>query len=75
VKAALLDAMIENGQGLAIGADEWLAVAAHTDVPPNPLLPGDTVDNSTWILRIRGSDLNAFRAGTLTADEAEVVEQ
>ena len=70
VKAALVDAMIENSLPLMLGADEWLTVAARDNAPRDPLFPGDTVDFSTWIFRIKGSDLEAFRAGRITLDEA-----
>ena len=72
VKTALINAMLENSQGLAIGADEWLVIAARDDAPRSPLLLGDTIDFSTWIMRVRGSDLAAFRAGTLTLADARM---
>jgi hypothetical protein len=70
VKAALIDAMIENSGPLTLGADEWLTVAARDNVPRDPLIPGDTADFSTIIFRLKGSDLAAFRAGRLTLEEA-----
>jgi hypothetical protein len=69
VKAALMDAMIENSGPLALGPDEWLTVAARDNVPRDPLVPGDTADFSTIIFRLKGSDLAAFRAGRLTLEE------
>jgi hypothetical protein len=70
IKAALIDAMIENSGPLVIGPDEWLTVAARDNVPRDPLVPGDTADFSTLIFRLRGSDLAAFRAGKMTLEEA-----
>ena len=70
VKAALISAMLENSQGLAIGPAEWLTIAARDDEPRNPLLVGNTIDFSTWIIRVKGSDLAALRAGTITLEEA-----
>jgi hypothetical protein len=70
VKAALIDAMIENSGPLILGNDEWLTVAARDNVPRDPLIPGDLADFSTIIIRLRGSDLTAFRAGRLTLEEA-----
>jgi hypothetical protein len=70
VKAALIDAMIENSGPLVLGADEWLTVAARDSAPGNALVPGDQ-DVVTLILRIRGSDLNAFRAGRLTLEQVK----
>jgi len=70
VKAALIDAMIENSGALALAPEEWLTVAARDNVPRDPLVPSDTADFSTVIFRVKGSDLAAFRAGRLTLDEA-----
>lgn len=70
VKAALIDAMIENSGPLGLGADEWLTVAARDNVPRDPLAPGDMADFSTIIFRVKSSDLAAFRAGRLTLEEA-----
>ena len=70
VKAALIDAMIENSGPLALGTEEWLTVAARDNVPRDPLSPGDTSDFSTIIFRVKGSDLAAFRAGRMTLEEA-----
>lgn len=70
VKAALVDAMIENSGPMAIGADEWLTVAARDNVPRDPLIPTDAADTRTIIFRIKGSDLAAFRAGKIVLEEA-----
>ena len=70
VKGALVDAMLENSGPLAVGVDEWLVVAARDSEPGNRLVPGDAYDTTTWVLRVKGADLAAFRAGRLTLDEA-----
>lgn len=70
VKAALVDAMLENSAPLGVGEDEWLVVAARDSEPGNRLVPGDAYDTTTWVLRVRGADLAAFRAGRLTLEEA-----
>jgi hypothetical protein len=70
VKEALIDAMIENSGSLTLGPDEWLTVAARDNLPRDPLMPGDTVDFSTVIFKMKGSDLTAFRSGRLTIEEA-----
>jgi hypothetical protein len=69
VKAALIDAMIEQSGALTLGADEWLAVAARDSAPGTPLV-GER-DGITVILRLKGSDLSAFRAGTLTLEQVK----
>jgi hypothetical protein len=70
VKEALLDAMIESSGPLNLGADEWLTVAARDNVPRDPLVPGDSNELNTVIFKVRGSDLAAFRAGTITLEQA-----
>ena len=66
VRASLIDAMIENSGALVLGADEWLTVAARDNAPTDPLMPGDQM---TVVLRVKGSDIHAFRAGTLTLEQ------
>ena len=66
VRASLIDAMIQNSGALVLGADEWLTVAARDNAPTDPSMPGDQV---TLVLRVRGSDIHAFRAGTLTLEQ------
>ena len=70
VKAALVEAMLESSGSLSLGAEEWLTVAASDNAPRDPLVPGDTVDFSTWVFRVKGSDLAAFRAGRISIDDA-----
>ena len=64
-----MDAMLEYTLPLGIRADEWLTVAArrHDDRPL--IAPADT-DARSVVIRIKGGDLMAFRAGQLTKDEA-----
>ena len=70
VKAALIDAMLENSGPLAVAPEEWLTIAARDSEPGNRLVPGDSYDTTTWVLRVKGTDLAAFRAGRLSIDEA-----
>jgi len=70
VKDALIQAMLEQGPTLALGPDEWLTVAARDDEPRDPLRPGDAVDLSTWMIRVKGSDLAAIRSNTLSVEDA-----
>lgn len=69
VKNQIMDAMLEYSVPLGIRADEWLTVAArrHDDRPL--IAPADT-DARSVVIRIKGGDLMAFRAGQLTKDEA-----
>jgi hypothetical protein len=68
VKASLIDAMIENSGTLVLEGNEWLTVAARDNAPSDPFMPGGQ-DAKTLVIRIKGDDLDAFRAGRLTLDE------
>src|SRR5687768_9040279 len=71
VKAAVVDAMIENSGLLMLGDNDWLTVAARDNAPSAPFLSGDP-NVITLVLRVRGSDLSAFRAGRLTLEQVRV---
>ena len=64
VKTALIDAMIDYGTTVPIADDQWLTIAARDN--EDARLGGDPYDVSTIILRIRGSDLAAYRAGRVS---------
>ena len=65
----LVNAMLDYGHQLGLGADEWLTVAARSS--QGALVAEAVFDDSvTIMLRIKGADLAAFRAGQLTRDEA-----
>lgn len=68
VKRALVNAMLENSNALGIRPDEWLTVAARD--ASGRLTPGQIYDGMTVMLRLRGSDLAAFRTGQITREEA-----
>jgi hypothetical protein len=68
VKASLINAMIENSGALVLDADEWLTVAARDNAPSDPFMPGGQ-DAMTLVIRIKGDDLNGFRAGRLTLEQ------
>lgn len=68
VKATVIDAMIENSGSLVLGDEEWLTVAARDNAPTAPFITGDP-DVVTLVLRVKGSDLNAFRARRLTLEQ------
>jgi hypothetical protein len=70
VVTALVDAMLEHGWTVGVGGDEWLTVAARDNEHRDRLSPGDSYDLMTIVLRVKGSDLAAFRADRLTRDEA-----
>jgi hypothetical protein len=68
IREALIDAMLEHSRSLAIGANEWLTVAARRSTE-RPHLGIDT-DAGTVVLSVKGSDLTAFLGGQLTPEEA-----
>jgi hypothetical protein len=68
VKAAVIDAMIEHSGSLVLGDNEWLTVAARDNAPTEPFVSGDP-DVVTLVLRVKGSDLSALRAGRLTLEQ------
>ena len=68
VKAAVIDAMIEHSGPLGLGENEWLTVAARDNAPTAQFISSDP-DVVTLVLRVKGSDLSAFRAGRLTLGE------
>ncbi len=72
VKEALMEAMIENSGPISLGPEEYLAVAARDNARTDRLtVPGDAAsDLHTIMLRIKGSDLAAFREGRITLEDA-----
>jgi hypothetical protein len=79
VKAALVDALLKNGQAFSIRPDESLTIVARDGEPSNPQIPGDSIDSSIWVMSVKGSVLSAFQKQTITLEEArrlvEVTEQ
>jgi hypothetical protein len=67
IKAALIDAMLEHSRGMDLQADEWLTVAAYRG--ESPLGPGEIVNSSTLVLRIKGSDLALYDTDRSHKDE------
>ena len=70
VTSALVDAMVDYSMPMNIPADQWLTVAARDDEGRNGLAQQDPLEEFvTWIYRIKGSDLQAYRAGQINRDE------
>ena len=70
VISALKNAMLDHSGPIGLGPDEWLTVAAHDNEHRTRLAPGDRYDLLTIVLRVKGSDLAAFRADRITREEA-----
>jgi hypothetical protein len=74
VQSALIDAMLDFGLPIGIAPEEFLTVAARDNMPRDSLAPLDPYEEVvTVLLRIRGSDLAAYRAGQI--DRLEVVKR
>lgn len=67
VRSTLTDAMIENGP--VIGPDEYMIVAARGVLSTDRLVP-EAGDARTVELKLKGSDLDAFRSKAITLEEA-----
>lgn len=71
VQRALIDAMIDFSAPMDIGNDEWLTVAARDNERRDSLAPQDPYEEVvTILLRIRGADLNEYRARRIDKAEA-----
>jgi len=68
VKLALTDAMLDFTKNLELKPDEWLSVAARGS--DGALTPGEILQLTTVVLRLKGSDLSDYLAGRLTREEA-----
>jgi len=56
---------------MAMGAEEWLTVAARDNYQRDSLAPPDPLEEvETLLLRIKGADLMAYRSGKIDRDEA-----
>lgn len=70
VRKAVIDAMFDHSGPMNLAPGDWLAVAAREDLAPR-FLAGDPNDMPrTMILRVRGSDVAAFREGRLSREDA-----
>ena len=68
VVQAIADAMLDYITPLAVGADEWLTVAAR-GIQDRPRVASPDSDGQTVMIRVKGTDLQAFRAGTISRDD------
>jgi len=67
VRQAVIDAMLDHSAALRIAGDEWLTIGARrNEVRPRLGLESTA---QTFIIRVRGADLNAFRAGQLSRED------
>jgi hypothetical protein len=70
VQNALVETMLDWAVPTAIKPDEYLTVGARDNMQRDTLAPQDPYEEVvTILLRIKGSDLAAFRAGQIDAAE------
>ena len=71
VQNALIETIVEQAHPLAIRPEEYLTIAARDNMQRDTLAPYDAFEEVvTVLLRLKGSDLAAYRAGQI--DEAEL---
>jgi hypothetical protein len=71
VQRALVDAMLDYSLPMGIADDEYLTVGARDNMQRDSLAPADPFEEVvTILLRIKGSDLGAFRKGLIDRAEA-----
>jgi hypothetical protein len=72
VQRALIDAMLDFSPAMGIQPDHWLTVAARDNERRDTLAPQDPFEEVvTVVLKIKGSDLQAYRAGKIDKEEAK----
>jgi hypothetical protein len=71
VQRAIIDAMIDYSAPMRIGTGESLTVAARDNEPRDTLAPQNPLEETVTLLyQIKGSDLAAYRSGTIDREEA-----
>jgi hypothetical protein len=72
VQTALIDAMIDFSAPMRLTESDWLTVAARDNEPRDTFAPQDPYEEVvTVLLRIKGADLAAYRAGSIDREEAK----
>jgi len=68
VMQAIIDALLDHSAPLGVSEDEWLTVAVRR----NEVRPRIALDSNaqTFIARVRGRDLEAFRTGQISREDA-----
>jgi hypothetical protein len=69
VLSTLTDAMLQHTSAIAIGPNDYMVVAARGALAGDRLV-ADSGDMRTMELRLKGSDLLAYQARTITLEEA-----
>ena len=66
---SLVDGMLDHSGALGVAVEEWLTIGARRNEVRPRIGPLES-SAQTFIIRVRGSDLNAFRAGRLAREDA-----
>ena len=69
VVQSLIDSMLDHSSALGLAANEWLTVGARRNEVRPRIGPLDS-KAPTFVIRVRGSDLAAFRSGQLSREDA-----
>jgi hypothetical protein len=67
VESALIDTMIDYSGRLGLAPGDWLTVAARASRGPS--YSGESYDTTTFVFRVKGRDLDDFRAERITREE------
>ena len=65
---ALADTMLDYSGPLSVSNEEWITIAARGIQDRPRIAPVDS-DGQTVMIRVRGADLSAFRAGQLSRED------
>ncbi len=68
VRNALIDAMLDHSGSLPLDSGEWMTVAARDN--EDRIAIEDAHDSVTIVLRVQAADLESYRAGRLSREEA-----
>ncbi len=66
---SLIDSMLDHSSALGLAANEWLTVGARRNEVRPRIGPLDS-KAPTFVIRVRGSELAAFRSGQLSREDA-----
>lgn len=69
VKNAIIEAMVENSQGLHLSASERLTVVARSNAEPDPQSLSPQTDATAVTFQIMGTDLLDYHSGRISAEE------
>ncbi|MEO8257418.1 MAG: hypothetical protein ABI868_08745 [Acidobacteriota bacterium] len=69
VVQSVIDSMLDHSSALGLSANEWLTIGARRNEVRPRIGPLDS-KAPTFVIRVRGSDLTAYRSGQLSREDA-----